>query len=80
MGRLFHRRVCLGIGLFLGLDAVPLRQLVVLEQLWLGMVPGGGLRESRMGQKDVTVARTGMPLPSPPRARNSTGYVFPAQG
>ena len=32
-----------------------------------------------MGPKEVMVARTGMPLPSPPRARNSTGNVLPDQ-
>ncbi len=37
------------------------------------------MRESRMGPKEVMVARTGMPLPSPPRARNSTGKVLPDQ-
>ena len=32
-----------------------------------------------MGPNEVMVARTGMPLPSPPRARNSTGKVLPDQ-
>jgi hypothetical protein len=39
----------MGVGVFVGLDAVSLRQLVVLEQFWLGLVACRRLPAERMG-------------------------------
>ena len=38
------------------------------------------MRASSRGPKESTVARTGMPGPSPPRARNSTGKAAGSHG
>ncbi len=49
LGRVRRHRICLGVRLFVGLDAVSMRQMVVLERFWLGLVARRRLRAERMG-------------------------------